>query len=276
MVKIKPDPNSYNSLYIEMEQQLAEGREDRASSGGNAQAIMLVQEKIAELREKTEGSFGAGDGEIYFFREVWPKFHARLFYFQLVQRFESQREGLSPVGINALICREEAAIARFFKRYQDLWQYYRSRLPLVSAQFTREYSRSCLFDPLSQVLDPGWATLASYRVAWGLAYEEFIVYLRREAEGGDSCRGRRRYEWKESKSAAVELIKSQAEAGSIFINGKPATTAQLKADFEKRYQEDLKDFDKLLYATDTRKLEATPYLMKLVDAFMDRKKRLRK
>jgi hypothetical protein len=48
-----------------------------------------------------------------------------------------------------------------------------------------------------------------------------------------------RYEWKESNSAAVELIKSQVEAESIYINGKPATAAQLKADFEEKYNEDL-------------------------------------
>ena len=259
-----------------MEHLLVEGQDDRDGSERNAEAIILVQGKIAELREKTYGSFSSREGEIFFFREVWPKFHARLFYLQMVQRFESKRRALPIHAIAALIRREEIQIARFFGQYREFWQYYRSRSPLLAAQFTREYSRSCLFDPLSQVLDSDWATLASYRAAWGLAYEEYYLFLRREGEGRAARPGGGRYEWKESKSAAVELIKSQAEAGSIFINGKPATTAQLKADFEEKYQEDLRDFDKLLYATDTRKLDSTPYLTKLVEAFMGRKKRLGK
>jgi hypothetical protein len=42
------------------------------------------------------------------------------------------------------------------------------------------------------------------------------------------------------------------------------------------YGGDLKDFDKLLYADDTQKKEATPYLNELAAAFEGRSKRLRK
>lgn len=276
MATNKPTLKRYDDLYTRMEEDLAEATDGQVI-GTDGLAIAITREKIRELKEMAGGSFADREAEIHFFREVWPRFYARLFLLLLVHRFELDRLGLPVGAISALMRREEKKVVRFFRQYRDFWQYYRSGSPLIEGQFVRVYSQNCVYDPLSQVLDPEWATLASYRVAWGLAYEEYLSFLRDEKDGGASVAADGvRYEWKESKSAAVELIKSQAEAGSIYINGKPATSMQLKADFERKYKEDLRDFDKLLYATDTRKIDPTAYLTKLINAFMGRRERLGK
>jgi hypothetical protein len=62
----------------------------------------------------------------------------------------------------------------------------------------------------------------------------------------------------------------------VYVDGVPATTAQLVAQFEETYGVDLRDFNKLLYAADARKKDATPYLTKLINAFKGRKVMLRK
>lgn len=276
MTTSTPDRRAYDDLFAAMEEQLADAGAGQAA-GMDGVGIAIAREKIGELKDMAAGCFADREAEIHFFREVWPKFYARLFFLLLVHQFELDRMGLPAGAVPALFRREEKNVARFFRQNQDFWQYYRSGSPLIAGQFVRVYSQSCVFDPLSQVLDPQWATLASYRVAWGLAYEKYLAFLEQEKDGGSvASPGGLRYEWKESKSAAVELIKSQAEAGSIYINGKPATSAQLKADFERKYGEDLRDFDKLLYATDARKSEPTAYLTKLINAFMGRRERLRK
>ena len=101
--------------------------------------------------------------------------------------------------------------------------------------------------------------------------EEQIRYARKwMVRPGD------RYEWKETRTAAVEWIKSMAEAGSIHVNGKPATATQLKAIFEECFGVDMYDFDRLLYASDQRKLDATPLLNKWIQAFVGRRERLGK
>ncbi len=275
MATVKFETTFYEELYTNMDQQLAEISEGRTTVESTMRAISLLRETIAKLRAGMTEPFPDRDAEIAFFREVWPRFYGKLFFFLLVSRFEGDRLGL-PVGeLPALIQRKELKTARFFRRNREFWHYYRSGSPLISGQFTREYSRSCVFDPLSPVLDPEGATLASWRAAWGLAYEDYRQFLREAGESGSNQHGLR-YEWNETRTAAVELIKSQAEAGSIFIDGKPATAAQLRADFEEKYNEDLKDFDKLLYASDTRKKDPTPYLTKLMNAFVGRRVRLRK
>ena len=146
---------------------------------------------------------------------------------------------------------------------------------MIAPQFTRAYSRACLLDPLSQVLDPEGATVASYRAAWGLAFEHCRQYLAKVSDKGATFSSPH-FEWKETKSAAVELLKALSEKGWIHINGRPATATQLKGYFERSYGIGLKDFDKLLYASDTCKAGATTYLTELKGQFEARMKRLKK
>jgi len=275
MVKSEFENAVYAKLYTEMELALEESELGRRPGEGYAGLMRIVAQSIRELRRVTELPFPDETKESAFFHEVWPQFYSKLFYYQLVNGFELDRLGVSADTLPDLIGREERKVQQFFRKNWDFWQHYRSGSQAITAQFTRMYSASCLLDPQSQVLDSEWATIASYRAAWGLAYESYFAYLQRAANSMESG-GKRRYEWREGKTAAVEWIKAQAEAGSIYIDGKPATAVQLRTDFEARFGEDLKDFDKLLYATDTRKKDATPYLTKLMNAFVGRKERLGK
>jgi hypothetical protein len=264
----------YTTLLRDMLDGLERADADRPLGEGYGGMILIVRKSIGELRAGME-SFTDRDAEVTFFRGVWPVFFGKLFYYLLLHGFEMDRLGLPAGALSELIGRGEREVQQFFRRNRDFWQYYKTGSSLVAEQFTRAYSDGCLFDPLCQVVDREWTTVASCRAAQGLAYEEYKQFLQEETEraaGGDQ----RRYEWKEGKTAAVELIKAQVEAGSIYIDGKPATAVQLRADHEARYGEDLKDFDKLLYATDTRKKDQTPYLTKLVQAFVGRKERLGK
>jgi hypothetical protein len=275
MVKSEFVDTVYFRLYTEMESALEEAELVRRPDEGYARLMTIVGQSIRQLKTLTELPFPDETKESAFFREVWPRFYSKLFYYQLVNGFELDRLGVAAETLLDLIRREERKIQLFFRKNREFWWDYRSGSAAITGQFTRRYSVSCLFDPLSQVLDSEWATIASYRVASGLAYELFLDYLQR-ATNSTEMAITRRYEWREGKTAAVEWIKAQAEAGSIYIDGKPATAVQLRADFEARFGEDLKDFDKLLYATDTRKKDATPYLTKLVNAFVGRKERLGK
>jgi hypothetical protein len=111
---------------------------------------------------------------------------------------------------------------------------------------------------------------------YGAIGRAMAAYERRVREGRGAAPPAERWEWKETRSAAVDLIKAMAEAGSVHINGLPATARQLRAGFERRFDMELKDFDNLLYATDTRKIDETPYFTKLVNAWKGRKGRLGK
>lgn len=240
------------------------------------QAILAARERIAEVQALAPKVLRSREGEVVYFREVWPRVFGFLFYCQRVQAFLLERGALPPEGLDALVRREEGEAARFFRVNREFWLYYSCRSAIIDGQFTREYSHGCTYDPLCLVIDPAGATLASYRAAWGLALGWYVGFLGRQKKASLSEVVKQRYEWRESRSAAVEWIKAQAEAESIYINGEPATTAQLTDDFEARYNVDLRDFNKLLYVATGRKKDPTPYLTKLVNAFKGRRARLRK
>jgi RteC protein len=264
----------FEALYLRLESTLEE-LDSAMGAEGREREVGLVLAAIGELRAGLPAVLADRESEIAFFYAIWPRFYGKLFYYSLVDRFELDRAINSAEALPVLVQREERRAICFFRKYREFWGHFKRGSSLIAEQFTRAYSRSCQLDPLSQVLDPEGATVASHRAAWGLAFEEYRLYLARVANEGTAVAGSQ-FEWKETKSAAVELLKAQAEKQSIYINGRPATAAQLKADFEARYRLDLKDFDKLLYAGDTRKKEATPYLNELVAAFEERRGRLRK
>ena len=156
---------------------------------------------------------------------------------------------------------------------------------LVASGFVKEeeeialFREALLFDAMSLSLDRQLATIANPTAAWALVFKKNFGFLQGQSPeiGQRSAKTKGwRFEWRESKSAAVEWIKAEALNKSVYVNGEPATTAQLVAKFEEDYGLDLRDFNKLLYAADARKKDATPYLTKLINAFKGRKLMLRK
>jgi RteC protein len=267
---------AHGELWDKMEAELEEVRQKEGEECYSAM-MRVVKRVIREMRVERGLSFTDGAEEVAFFRDVWPRFYGRLFYYFLLSRFERDRVGLSSENAERLIRQEEREITRFFVRHREWWYQYRHEPDIIASQFTTGYSELLTLDPWMELFDLDWVTAGSYRAAWGIAYEEYQIFLglERERLAGAGIIGPR-WEWKESKTAAVELLKAQVEIGSIYIDGKPATFVQLRADFEGRYGVKLDTADKLLYATDTRKIEDMPYLGKLMRGFMGRKERLGK
>jgi hypothetical protein len=176
-VEVKP----FGGLYLELENGLRAG--DRGNRGPEPyiQGIALIREYIEKLREPGLKHLKKEAGEIEFFRKVWPAFYAKLLLYTWLYKFELNRRLLATDDWAGLIEREKRRTAAFFRKHRIFWEYYRSGAVLIDQQFTRAYSRGSLFDPLAMLVDPEFATLASYRAAQGLAYEEYLKFLQEEA-----------------------------------------------------------------------------------------------
>lgn len=238
--------------------------------------LVVIRAATTELVNKIADLVTTPQEEIRFFRDTWPAFFSVAYYYQLLHGYEIQRQTATKAARAALIRNEERQGMAFFKLHREFWVAFKSKTAQIDVQFTRAYSRGSVMDSLATVFDHDRATLASYKAAWGLAYERYLVFLERAQtvlEGGSI---RPHMQWKESKTAAVQLLKAQAEVGSIYIDGAPATAAQLRADWEERFNERLEDFDRLLYASDTTKKDPTPYFTKLSGAIVGRRNRLQK
>jgi hypothetical protein len=176
-VGIKP----FDELYAELEKALQNvDRRVRSGPEGYLEGIELIRGSIEKLRIPGTKHIRKEAGEVEFFRNVWPPFYARLLLYTWLYKLQLRRSLVSADEWPALIGEEERRAAVFFRKHRSFWQYYRSGSSLIDNQFTRVYSRGRIFDPLALVMDPEFATLASYRAAQGLAYEEYMAYLQAE------------------------------------------------------------------------------------------------
>jgi hypothetical protein len=267
--------DTYSLLYSSMESALVQAELERRPEQGYSALIKLVRKYISQLKAATEQPFLDEEEEIMYFRDIWPRFYAKLFYYQHINAFESDRERKSREKQLCLIHGVEEVISEFFAEHKEFWTYYRGDAEVISHQFTRKHSRSCLYDPLSELLDRELATIAGYQAAWALAYKEFGDYLDR-LKASLANHGKKHWEWRPGKTAAAEQIIAWVETGSIYLNGKLATISEIKADFEEHYNIDLTNFNNLVYASDVRKGDPAPYLNSLPKGFMARKERLGK
>jgi hypothetical protein len=269
----------YMCLLKSMEADLSKVEQEDQDWDQYRKAVAVVAAAISELRKMARTGLRDEEEEIAFFREVWPAFYAWLFYYIELYRFEFERCHMPSPEKDNMVTREEEKVSDFFMSHRYFWPYYTSGSPFINKEFTRAHSQACIFDPLSTVLDQEFATIASYMAAQGLAYEKYFAFLQRQKQENVQRVGKTKgwqFEWRESLSAAVEWIKAEALNESVYVNGVPATTAQLVAKFEEDYGLDLRGFSRLLYAADARKKDATPYLTKLINAFKGRKVMLRK
>lgn len=276
MRKDKEERDTLEAMLDRMEKELNKLAQSRAGKVGYREEIKVIRAAIGELNGAIEKVVDAPDTEVVIFRDHWPKCYSQLFYYQLLQAFEAERRGLPKELIAVLISREESLVADYFRQHREFWLGYLGGSGSLDHTFKRAYNRNNWADQLSLVIDPDRATIASYKVAVCLAYERYLVFLE-AAKGEPKTKGwHGRFEWKETKTAAVQLIKAQAEAGSIYINGVPATATQLQAEWEERFGVELKDFDNLLYASGATKKDVATYLTKLINALMGRRERLQK
>jgi hypothetical protein len=161
----------------------------------------------------------------------------------------------------------------------------RELIKLVVGGFAKEeeeialFLEACIFDALSLRLDPRLATIANHAAALGLVHKENSNILQGQKPEVGQREGKTKgwkFEWKKSRSAAVEMIKAQVVTESVYVNGLPATATQLVAKWEDDYNDDLRNFNKFVYAMDARKTDPTPYLTELINGLLGRKKILRK
>jgi hypothetical protein len=268
--------NDFKTLFESMNRKLVDLSVSRADRTGYEEEIRIVGETISILKSKAPVGFASDKEERVFFAKVWPRFYGKLFYFQLLHQALFEQSIILEESWPKFLDRQEQRATAYFRRHRKFWRSYLSENDTPMVEFTRSHSQTTFFSPLFLVVDSLGATVASWHAAWGLAFQEYRTFIKLLRNVGGAG-ARSRLVWKETQSAAAEMIKAQAEAKSFYIEGRPATAAEIRADFEERYGVDLKDFDNLIYAMETRKSDETAYyLVKLQNALKARRDRLRK
>ena len=131
---------SYDDLWEQMEGELGEVRNEQGE-GCYPAMIRVVKAAIREMRKGQGTTISDETAEVAFFRDEWPRFYGRLFYYSLLNGFEQEKIGLGVGGLGRLITEEEREVARFFRRHREWWHLYRNDPERIAEQFTAAYSK---------------------------------------------------------------------------------------------------------------------------------------
>jgi hypothetical protein len=221
--------------------------------------------------------------EIQYFKYLAPLFYSEYFYHIKAYDVELLKRSTSKENIRAVLDHDLKEIDLFFARNADFCKYYHIGTTYLDEQiFTRHDGNRWPLDDLSFVIDTNFC-LASYKISWILANEKYRRYLEQEIERLNNpeniieqALNRDIWTWKGSKSDATELIVCMQLSEGIYINGRPASAAQLAEKFEKLLAMDLKDLKNLDYANRSRKKDMTPFMNGMIKKFLDRAIRLNK
>ncbi len=247
-------------------------------------SIKLLSSTIEELKAFIATySFQDKDEEINYFRNVAPVFYSKDFYFIKVYEIEILKRTTSRENLRLIYDQELKEIDHFFARNNEFCRYYYTAAAFLDDRiFSRHSGKNWPLDGLSPVLDTNFS-IASYKISWIIANEKFRCYLEKEmnrlnrpGSSMDQDFSSDVWTWEGSKSDATELVVCLQLSEGIYVNGLPASAAQLTKKFEDLLAADLKDFKNLDYANRSRKKDLTPFMNGMIRKYIDRATRLNK
>lgn len=221
----------FDTLYADLEKALRQRTGARRDADVYLHGIELIRDRIGKMQTHRTKFIRNEGTEIEFFRSVWPAFHGKLFLYLQLHEIELRREVAALSDWPAILLGEEDRVGRFFRTCGRFWRYYRCGAQILDQQFTRGYSRSRIFDPLSMVIDAEGATLASYRAACCLAMQAYGEWLREERSllsAGAVSAADLGYSWGASDADLAEWLFGVQAVGALQYQGQPADVSRLQ------------------------------------------------
>jgi len=194
------------------------------------QGIGMIRQRIGKVRTLGAKYIQTGAKEIEYFRNVWPAFYSKLFLYIRLYGVELRRDFIAADAWQGVMKGEERIVQTFFDRNREFWQYYRSGAPSINEQFTRAYSVSRIFEPLSIVMDQDGATLASYRAARCLELYAYGEWLRDElaSSWGSASAADLGYSFGSTDADLAEWLFGLQAVGGILYKGQAADISRLQ------------------------------------------------
>jgi|GEM_PF-3131767 len=233
-----------------------------------AGAIITARGRVKQMQALAPKVLKSREGEVIYFREIWPTVYGHLFYYHVAHDFLAKRALVPAESVPALARNEGRVARRFLRKNWEFWLNYRSRATVIDDQFVRTYSQNCIHEPLSMVLDSDGATLASYKAAWGLAFTDLLALLDkglgRMAALTDGAEDLEDFGWACTDADAVELLYSLHAGGVILHKGEPADIAHLGWWFKLNFRKEIVNIYDRFKAVRNRKKDRAPFMKRLL------------
>ena len=206
--------------------------------------------------------------EIEFFRDIKPKFAAKLIYYNEIYTIETNRPLGSQKTIRKYYKAELLKLKVFFEKNQEFYRYYRTgNNYLDNKYFIRaKYDFKLIVDSYYFQADHRFTTSHDYKVARILANDEIKVFLEEQIKKLDRktiaiqspSPLHKGTKWTGSKVELIELIYALHTEG-VFNNG-TSGLKEVTTFFESSFSIDLGQFNRVFLEIRNRKSERTKFL----------------
>lgn len=216
--------------------------------------------------------------EIEFFRDIKPKFAAKLIYYNEIYSIETNKPFGSQKTMGKYYKAELNKLKVFFEKNQEFYRYYRTGNDCLDNKYfiRAKYDLKLMVDSFYFQADHRFTTSHDFKVARILANDEIKVFLEEQIEK----LGRRTItiqspsphskgpKWTGSKVELIELIYALHTEG-VFNNG-TSGLKEVTTFFETAFNIDLGQFNRVFLEIRNRKSERTKFLNTLKNKLLIR------
>lgn len=228
----KRQPAFWDDLLLRMTETVAAILKDGTGIISQAQkAILVCKDYLGSLEEAIiKYAFPDQSEEVFFFKQVKPKFYSQLIFYHKLFNLEIARPVGNPGDQKAYLQKELDRIKEFFDDNKFFYQYFRSGETFLDEKlFLRHQSDTVLSLQIDDIQsNPAFTTNYDYIISRIMANELLLTYLENAIlllngktinEKKELSAQEKSLTWTDAKSALIELIYAFKAKGS-FNQGK--------------------------------------------------------
>lgn len=249
-------------MHLETENQIQASEQAIKSSITALEKLKVFSIKY-KFRNKKE--------EIEFFRDIKPKFAAKLIYYNEIYNIEANRPLGSKKTIRKHYNTELSKLKVFFKENTEFYRYYRTGNNCLDTKYfiRARYDLKLMLDSSYFRADHRFTTSHDFKIAQILANNDIKVFLeeqiekveRKSIKSQQPSPHHKGPKWTGSKVELIELIYALHREG-VFNNG-TAGLKEIVTLFESAFKIDLGQFNRVFLEIRNRKSDRTKFLSTL-------------
>lgn len=264
-------PENYNQQYEELEDKLRMiDLEEDDILKKSEQSFQIALQAINQLRDDLKGDrLCSQTDEIYFFKEIKPKFVSKLIYHLSVFNIETNKPNGGIKVKRKYYQNELDKLKRYFDNNLEFYRYYRTHSNYLDHKYFVRGKQDIrlTLDSFFFETDPNFSTSHDFKVSNILANDLLNVYLEDELNkltlrdlnnGKSQVEPKVKMTWTDSKVALIELMYA-LHARGVFNHGS-ADLKEISKCLEDTFGVDLGQYHRTFLEIRIRKTGRTKFL----------------
>lgn len=227
-------------------------------------SLLLIDESIRKLKTLVSShKFENLGEEVYFFKNLKPKFISKFIYYSLVLDLESHKPNAGKKVLKKYYEAEQEKLKNFYTEQSDFYSYYRREATYLDHKiFVRDsYDLKMKLSLGFYNFDTSFTTSHDQLIAKFMADEKFDQYLKKQIDGlseNEVPKSLSPLVWSASKVGLIELIYALYQMRCF--NGGNVELSEVVRFVEKSLGTDLGNFHKTIFEIRNRKQGPTKFL----------------